>query len=235
MADRPSESEVEARLREFFGAEVERAEVDFPFIRRRQRPPSRRPSPAGLLAATVAIVVLGAVGSRLIDGRSTGTTGTAVESPGVSVTPDASSSEIVPPSASPSLDVPASLTTEPPSTSTTGPSASPGEAMDGIAECGRIPIAACRSAIALVRVKHKAEVSGATRIVVDDTCPPGSACDRPYPFDTAVVFVTAGGDTTGWYWFHVYGPGQLPTKAEPWLGEWPDHIVQRLREPQPTP
>jgi len=126
-------------------------------------------------------------------------------------------------------------TAEPSLTSTANPSVAPGQAISGFAECGRIPIAACEKAIALVRVRHEADVINATRIVVDDTCPPSSVCHRPNPFDAALVFVTAGADTTGWYRFHAYGPGQIPTKAEPWPGELPDHIVQRLREPQPTP
>lgn len=88
----------------------------------------------------------------------------------------------------------------------------------------------------MARAGHEAEVAGATRIVVDDICSPTVICDRLYPFDSVVVFVTAGADTTGWYAFNVVGlEYNAPTKAEPWLGDLPAHVVQRLLEPQPTP
>lgn len=111
-----------------------------------------------------------------------------------------------------------------------------GMSLPAIADCGRISSAACAQAIALARAGHEAEVAGATRIVVDDTCSPNAVCDRLYPFDSVVVFVTAGADSTGWYAFHVFGlEDSAPTTAEPWPGELPAHVVQRLREPQPTP
>jgi hypothetical protein len=92
-------------------------------------------------------------------------------------------------------------------------------------------------AVALARVGQGAEVAGATRIVVDDTCPPTVVCDRLYPFDSIVVFVTAGADTTGWYAFSVVGKtADTPTDATPWrLSELPAHVVQTLKGPQPTP
>ena len=94
----------------------------------------------------------------------------------------------------------------------------------------------CAKAIALARAGHEAEVAGATRIVVDDTCPPPALCDRLYPFDSIVVFVTGGADTTGWYAFHVFGlKDNVPTKAARWPTEPPAHIVQRLRELDPIP
>lgn len=105
-----------------------------------------------------------------------------------------------------------------------------------IAECTRISAAACTKAIALARKGDEGYLASATRIVVDDTCPPPSLCDRKYPFDAVVVFVTAGADTTGWYSFHVYGlEDDMPTTAEPWVPDLPAHVVARLREPQPTP
>ncbi len=61
-------------------------------------------------------------------------------------------------------------------------------------------------------------------------------CDRKYPFDAIVVFVTAGADTTGWYSAEVVGlEYDQPTKVVAWQGNVPAHIVARLREPQPTP
>ena len=107
----------------------------------------------------------------------------------------------------------------------------------GNGDCGRISAAACAKAIALARKGHESEVSGATRIVVDDTCPPTTLCDRKYPFDAAVVFVTAGADTTGWYFCEVVGlKDDQPTKAQGWqMYELPAHIVAELRAPQPSP
>jgi hypothetical protein len=86
--------------------------------------------------------------------------------------------------------------------------------------CGRISPTACAKAIALARMT-------APLIVVDDVCAPTVSCDRKYPFDSLVVFVTAGGDTTGWYAFEVTGlKDDAPTDAKPWLGSgWPQHIV----------
>ncbi len=111
-------------------------------------------------------------------------------------------------------------------------SAAPGVLVD----CGRISPEACATAIDLVRAGHEAEVAAATRIVMDDTCPPMVICDRRYPFDSIVVFVTAGGETTGWYAFSVVGlVPNIPTTVEPWVGEIPSQVLENLREPQPAP
>ncbi len=116
------------------------------------------------------------------------------------------------------------------------PSAAPSVSVAPVVDCGRISSDACAQAIALARAGHEADVAGATRIVVDDTCAPRALCDRLYPFDSVVVFVTAGADSTGWYAFHVFGlEYNAPTGAEPWQGDLPTFIVQRLREPQPAP
>ena len=58
-------------------------------------------------------------------------------------------------------------------------------------------------------------------------CAPTVSCDRTYPFDSLVIFVTAGADTTGWYAFEVTGPDHdTPTDAKPWLESgFPDHIA----------
>lgn len=102
---------------------------------------------------------------------------------------------------------------------------SPGPVVD----CGRLGVAACEQAIALARVGHESELATATLIVADDSCPPSVNCDRLYPFDSIVVFVTAGADTTGWYSFHVTGlEYSVPTKAEPWRSDLPAHIIRRL-------
>ena len=99
-----------------------------------------------------------------------------------------------------------------------------------MADCGRIGPEACEKAIALARAGNEGDLVGTTLIVVDDTCPPPAICDRQFPFDSIVVFVTAGGDTTGWYAYHVVGTdARVPEKAERWLEEVPRHIEERIR------
>jgi hypothetical protein len=104
-----------------------------------------------------------------------------------------------------------------------------------VVDCGRIAPDACAKAIELARTGNEADLVGTTRIALDDTCPPAAQCDRQFPFDIIVVFATAGGDTTGWYAYHVFGRGDVPTDAEPWTAEIPAHIVDRLRALQPAP
>ncbi len=176
------------------------------------RPADRR-LPIGLLLIAVAIIAFIVVAPRSQGGGSARTDPSPIGSP----TP--------------------ALATPSPSTSDVPASTTPASAQPGNGDCGRISPAACAKAIELARKGHEAEVAGATRIVVDDACSPTALCDRLYPFDAIVVFVTAGGDTTGWYSFEVVGlVDDKPTKAEPWQGyELPAHIVARLREPQPTP
>jgi hypothetical protein len=104
-----------------------------------------------------------------------------------------------------------------------------------MADCGRIDPAACERSIALARASNEPGLGGATLIVVDDPCPPPAGshitiCDGFYAFSAIVIFVTAGGDTTGWYAFYAFGhdPG-VPTKAERSQDQIPPHIVDRVR------
>jgi hypothetical protein len=139
--------------------------------------------------------------------------------------------------AGPSVSVPsASVAPSPPASAppASGGSASLGMLPPAIAGCGRISPAPCARAIALARTGNEAEVDDATRIVVDDVCSPTVICDRLYPFDSVVVFVTAGADTTGWYAFEVVGLDyDAPTTAEPWIGDLPAHVVEVLRGSTP--
>ena len=103
-------------------------------------------------------------------------------------------------------------------------------------DCGRVSAVACATVIDLVRAGHHVEVAGATRIVMDDTCPPPAVCDRKYPFDSIVVFVTAGGDTTGWYAYSVVGlEYATPTTVRSWVGDIPAHVLMKLHESSPAP
>jgi len=82
--------------------------------------------------------------------------------------------------------------------------------------------------LSLARVAARPDdLSQIPLIVVDDVCAPTVLCDRLYPFDSLVVFVTAGADTTGWYGFEVTGlKDDAPTNAKPKQDQgWPQHIV----------
>jgi hypothetical protein len=105
-----------------------------------------------------------------------------------------------------------------------------------IADCGRIDRAACEQAIKLARAGNERDIVGTTLIVGDETCPPATECDPPLPFDAIVVFVTAGGDTTGWYAYQVVRTDASgPEKAKRWQDEIPAHIVDRIRAALATP
>ena len=105
-----------------------------------------------------------------------------------------------------------------------------------IVDCGRIDRAACEQAITLARAGHEGDIVGTKLIVVDDTCPPETECDPHLPFDALVVFVTAGGDTTGWYAYRVVATDtSVPEKAERWQDDIQAHIVDRIRAALATP
>ena len=111
---------------------------------------------------------------------------------------------------------------------TEAPTARPSSA-GPVVVCARISPTACTKAIALARIAAGpgGDPSRASLIVVDDVCAPTLSCDRTYPFDSLVIFVTAGADTTGWYAFEVTGLDyDTPTDAKPWLESgFPDHIA----------
>jgi hypothetical protein len=220
MADQPTEPPVDARLRDYLATELHQAELEFPSLARPTRMKTRDSHPVGILAAAVAVLVFAVIGSRFLGGSSVGIVATpsvgALPSASVAASPPSVSMSAPPPSASAARSVRPAI---------------------GIVECGQISAAACVKAVALARAGREAEVAGATRIVVDDTCPPTVVCDRIYPFDSVVVFVTAGADTTGWYAFSVVGKkADTPTDATAWgLPELPAHVVQTLQGPQPTP
>ncbi len=168
----------------------------------------------GLLLAAVAVLVIVAV--------------VALGTPAAPV-PNAAIGVATPVPAVTATPTPAPVVSAPESPSTT-------EIAPGVlADCGRIGPAACEQAIALARVGNEADLVGTTLVVVDDICAPQVMCDRMFAFDSIVVFVTAGGDTTGWYAFHVVGLDDVPTQAERWQDEVPHHIVERIRAALATP
>ena len=104
------------------------------------------------------------------------------------------------------------------------------------ADCGRIDRAACEQAITLAKTGNEGDLVGTTLIVVDDSCPPATECDPHLPFDAIVVFVTAGGDTTGWYAYRaVATETNVPENAERWQDDIPSHVVDRIRAALATP
>ena len=103
--------------------------------------------------------------------------------------------------------------------------AEPGPALD----CGNIDPVACARAVDLARSVDQGEIAaGTSRVVVGDTCPPESMCDRKYPFDSYVVFVTAGADTTGWITFEATGLADQPTAAARVQGDLPAFMASRV-------
>ena len=224
----PTGSNLDDRLRDYLAAEVRQAELDFPHLRRREAVLDRRPLriPVEALGVAVVVIAVVALASRILP------IGTDVGAVPPSRGAPASGSSAI--SMLPSPSVPPSVAPAP--TASAPPSPAPSSATDVIVDCGRISATACASVIALVRAGHDAEVTGATRIVMDDTCPPPAVCDRKYPFDSIVVFVTAGGDTTGWYAFSVVGlDDDRPTTVRSWTRDIPAHVLAKLRESSPAP
>ena len=194
--------------------------------------------PIGLLLVAVVVIAFVVGVPRLAGG------GVAATDPSPSGSVASASVALTPVAPSPSATD--GVVSDPPKTPAPSSSASPVPAstsapsstviQQGIAECVRTSAAACAKAIALARKGPEDYLAFATRIVVDDTCPPSAMCDRKYPFDAFVVFVTAGADTTGWYAFHVYGlEYDRPTNAERGGPDLPAHLIARLKAPQPSP
>lgn len=132
--------------------------------------------------------------------------------------------------------VPPSVSVAPASVEPSPPTTSPLPVISPLVDCGRIGPAACEKAIAMAREVGGSELAGSSRIVVDDACKPlPTICDRLYPFDSVVVFVTKGADSTGWIAFEVTGlEYNRPTAAARLLRDIPAHIVQRLVADPPS-
>src|SRR5258705_13222535 len=88
MADRPSEPEVEAPLRDFLAAELRQAERDFPLIPRPTPVSSRRRAPIGILAIAVAVIAFVVVAPRVLDQPNPGTGATPMSSDGPPLSAD---------------------------------------------------------------------------------------------------------------------------------------------------
>jgi hypothetical protein len=119
---------------------------------------------------------------------------------------------------------------------TTSPTSSVAQASHEITNpggvlCGRLGPATCRSAIELVRTAHPADVARAWAIVVDDICPPRTACDRLYPFDSLVVLVPEPRSRDR-HVFEVVGLGEQPERVLPSAAPIPpflEAVIQALR------
>jgi hypothetical protein len=119
---------------------------------------------------------------------------------------------------------------EPSPTSVASGGAEPAEAPPNVI-CNRVDRTTCETAVDLARAATGSDgVPGTSLIVVVDVCPPTVMCDRLYAFDSLVIFVTAGADTTGWYAYEVTGlEAETPTEAKPWPRQIPPHVVSLVR------
>ncbi|MFN8629450.1 MAG: hypothetical protein U0838_03760 [Chloroflexota bacterium] len=174
-----------------------------------------------LLAAGLVLLVAVIAGGPLLSRLNSSVVAVPSESPAPSV------ADLAPPSSAPT----------PAASASTAPSPSAATPPSPVIDCGRIAKGPCERAIALAREISGPDVANASLIVVDDTCPPGSMCDRKYAFDALVVFVTAGADTTGWYAVSVTGVDAVtPADAQAWADQLPAHIRARLVElTRPSP
>lgn len=73
------------------------------------------------------------------------------------------------------------------------PSPPPNAGPSNVVTCGRIDSFTCAGLLTMLAADHADQLAAARRIVVDDTCPPGSVCDRQYAFEALVVVVPPGG------------------------------------------
>lgn len=71
----------------------------------------------------------------------------------------------------------------------TAPSAGP----SNVVTCGRFEPFVCGGVLMALAADHADELSVASRIVIDDVCPPDAICDRQYPFAALVVVVPPEG------------------------------------------
>ena len=88
MTDLPSSSSVDPRLRAYIDAELDRAERDFPHIRRQAQQPVARRLPAGIALAIVAVVAVIVVVPRLLPATPAGPGEIQIASDGLPVSID---------------------------------------------------------------------------------------------------------------------------------------------------
>ena len=83
----------------------------------------------------------------------------------------------------------------------------------------------CREMLMVVRVRFAPEVDAASEVIIADTCPPDSMCDRQFQFDAAVVIVPADGGPP--LFLSVTGQDR-PDQVKPWVGPLPEHVEALL-------
>lgn len=62
-----------------------------------------------------------------------------------------------------------------------------------VVTCGQVDAFTCGGLLTMLAADHRDQLAAATRIVVDDTCPPASVCDRLHAFEAMVVVVPPEG------------------------------------------
>jgi hypothetical protein len=88
----------------------------------------------------------------------------------------------------------------------------------------------CGTMVALVQETRPDEVRDASRILVVDTCPPRSMCDRQYLYDAVALVVPAGGDIAKALALRVFGHQGQPLGIEAWSGPLPEHVASLLAQ-----
>jgi hypothetical protein len=112
---------------------------------------------------------------------------------------------------------------------TAEPGPDPGSARTPPISCYLLDTQICHQVVELVGRSHAHEVGAAYAVIVSDTCPVGSVCDRMYAIDVAMAIVppVQGADPL---WLHVFGK-RVPDQVEAWHGPLPELIRTLLPLP----
>lgn len=89
---------------------------------------------------------------------------------------------------------------------------------------GRLSAEDCDAAIAVVRAKDRVVVDAADVIVIEDTCPKDSLCDRQYAYDSLVAIRLRDGSQAAYNVAGIDGFDRLV----PFEGEVPAYIASQL-------
>jgi hypothetical protein len=114
-----------------------------------------------------------------------------------------------------------------PATATATPT--PGRAADlaPVVRCMHLGLEDCEGAVAIAREARPEAWDEALLVIVDDTCTPGADCDRLFPFDAVVVFVTQPGSLVGSTAVGVVG-GTGPEELNPYGGTVPGWVAEAV-------
>ena len=111
----------------------------------------------------------------------------------------------------------------------TGPEGDLGPTRTPPTSCYLLGVQICHRSVELVRRLYPTEIESAFAVVVSDTCPVGSVCDRVYATDAALAIVPPVPGTDP-LWLHVFGK-RVPDRVEAWHGPLPE--LTRILLPLP--